>query len=115
MKRMLSRRDIVLLATLFLCSFVPLAIFGWGGSPVMTAVITVDGATVREIPLTTHEGRETFTVETPGGTTASTVDGNAIAGTNADCHDKICVKSGAIAKKGDAIACLPHKLVIEIR
>ncbi len=33
----------------------------------------------------------------------------------ADCHDKICVKTGAISQKGEVIACLPHKLIIEIK
>lgn len=115
MEKTLSRWDVLLLGTLLLCSFVPLAVSGWGGSPVATAVITVNGATVREIPLTTHEGRETFTVDTPNGTNEITVDGRTIAVTDADCHDKICVKSGAMERKGEVIACLPHKLLIEIK
>ena len=115
MEKTLSRWDVLLLGALLLCSFLPLAVFGWGGSPVATAVIAVDGATRREIPLTTHEGRETFTVDTPNGTNEITVDGRTIAVTDADCHDKICVKSGAMERKGEVIACLPHKLLIEIK
>ncbi len=33
---------------------------------------------------------------------------------DADCPDKLCVKSGRIAHNGGSIICLPHKLVIEI-
>ena len=77
--------------------------------------MSVNGKTIHEIPLTTHEGRESFIVETPDGSNEVTIDGHTIAVTDADCHDKICVRSGPIAKKGDVIACLPHKLLIEIR
>ena len=111
----LSMRDALLLSILFLCSLLPLAVFGWHGSPVVTAVISVDGEEVRRIPLTTHEGRESFVIETAEGTNEITVDGHAIAVTDASCHDKICVKTGAASQKSDVIACLPHKLIIEIR
>ncbi|MBA5850294.1 NusG domain II-containing protein [Clostridium sp. cel8] len=33
---------------------------------------------------------------------------------DADCPNKICVKSGWISKSGETIVCLPHKLQIEI-
>ena len=84
----LSKRDVLLLLMLFAASF---------------------------LPLTTHEGRESFAVETPDGWNTVTVDGHTIAVTDADCHDKICVKTGAISQKGEVIACLPHKLIIEIK
>ena len=32
-----------------------------------------------------------------------------------DYPDRICVKTGPIRKKGEVIACLPHRLLIEIR
>lgn len=33
---------------------------------------------------------------------------------DADCPDKICVKSGWISEPGQTAACLPHKLIITI-
>jgi len=107
--------DIFLLVTLLFISFLPLLFWGWNGNPVARAVVSVDGEEVRTIALTTHEGRESFTVETPDGWNTVTVDGHTIAVTEADCHDKICVKTGAISQKGEVIACLPHKLIIEIK
>ena len=56
---------------LLLFSFLPLLFFGWNGNPVTRAVVSVDGEEVRTIALTTHEGRESFTVETPDGRTPS--------------------------------------------
>lgn len=35
--------------------------------------------------------------------------------TDADCPDKICVKSGWISQAGETIVCLPHKLIIKIQ
>ena len=111
----LSKRDVLLLLMLFAASFLPLAFFFFFVNPVARAVVSVDGEEVRTVALTTHEGRESFTVETPDGWNTVTVDGHTIAVTDADCHDKICVKTGAISQKGEVIACLPHKLIIEIK
>lgn len=33
----------------------------------------------------------------------------------ADCHDKICIKSGFIDTPGQSLICLPHKLTVEIK
>lgn len=111
----MKKRDAALLLTLFLCSFLPLLCFGWSGNPVAHAIISVDGQEVRSIALTTHAGHESFTVETPNGQNTVTIDGHEIAVTDADCPDKICVKTGFISQKGEVIACLPHKLIIEIK
>ena len=109
-----TRADVLLLAVLAVLSFLPLALRP-GGAPLRTAVLTVDGEVRREIPLTTHRGRETLTVETDAGSNTVTIDGNTIAVTDADCPDRICVKTGAISRRGEVIACLPHRLLIEIR
>ena len=34
--------------------------------------------------------------------------------TDADCPDKLCVKTGRISKTGETIVCLPHRVVVEI-
>lgn len=117
MKRMpslLTRADLLLLAALALLSLAPLALLQ-EQTPLRTAVISVDGEVRREIPLTTHRGRETIPVETAAGSNTIVIDGNTIAVTDADCPDRICVKTGPIQKKGEIIACLPHRLIIEIR
>jgi hypothetical protein len=35
--------------------------------------------------------------------------------TDADCPDKLCVKSGWISQAGQTIVCLPHRLIISIQ
>ncbi|MCH5165852.1 MAG: NusG domain II-containing protein [Clostridiales bacterium] len=34
--------------------------------------------------------------------------------TDADCHDKICERTGAISRSGQTIVCLPHGIVVSI-
>jgi len=34
--------------------------------------------------------------------------------TDADCPDKVCVKTGWITQSGQSVICLPHKLIIKI-
>lgn len=111
----LTRADRLLLASLALLSFAPLLLMR-ESAPLRTAVISVDGSVRREIPLTTHRrGRETIAIETAEGRNTIVIDDSAIAVTDADCPDRICVKTGPIRKKGEVIACLPHRLLIEIR
>ena len=33
---------------------------------------------------------------------------------DADCPDRLCVKSGAISKAGQMIVCLPNKIIVKI-
>ncbi len=42
------------------------------------------------------------------------VKDGAIAVTEADCPDKVCVRTGYISKTGEVIACLPHELTVTI-
>ena len=47
------------------------------------------------------------------GNTVEIKDG-AVAVTNADCKNQICVNHAAITKKGESIICLPNKVIAEI-
>lgn len=42
------------------------------------------------------------------------VKDGAVAVTEADCPDKVCVRTGYISKTGEVIACLPHELTVTI-
>ncbi|APH17144.1 hypothetical protein NPD5_1715 [Clostridium sporogenes] len=42
------------------------------------------------------------------------IDKGSIRFIDADCPDKVCVKSGVLKKPGETAACLPHKLIITI-
>ncbi len=75
------------------------------------AEIYLDGELIKTVSLA--EECE-FTVECGGGFNTVSVLGGAIAVTDADCPDKVCVHTGAISGGAVPIVCLPHRLEIRI-
>ncbi len=81
-----------------------------------TAYLYQDGQLLQTIPLSQVTQSYCFTLEAPsGGYNIIEVSTGAIAITEADCPDQICVLQGAIADSLLPITCLPHRLVIELR
>ena len=104
----MTRNDLILIAVLMIVALVP---YHLSLVPSKTAVVKVDGSVVREINLSSDE---TFTVEAVNGFNVVEVRGGKISVVAADCPEKICVRRGAINRGGEVIACVPHKLLIEI-
>ena len=77
------------------------------------ANVYVDGQLVLSVDLSK---RESFvrTVETPYGNNSIQVEDGKIRVLDADCPDKVCVRSGWRTAGGAPIVCLPHKLVIKM-
>ncbi len=122
--KMIRRFDIVLVVLLTLLSFLPLAIFSYvkANEPKsianqgLTAVITVDGKEYKKVALTGHTGTESFTItQADGDSNTIEVKDEQIRISKATCGDQVCVRTGAITKRGETIVCLPHKLVIEVK
>ncbi len=118
MSKMLKKADIVLLILLLLLSLLPL--FPWGLPPsACYAEIRLDGQILEKIPLTGQQGvqERPLTITQAGAQHhyLIRIEQDTIAVITADCPDKICVKTGTISKPGEIIACLPHKLIIEIK
>ena len=105
----MTRNDLILIAVLITFSLTPLAINS--SSEKKFAIIKVDGVIVREIDLANEK---IFTIETGEGKNILEVKGKAVRVIEADCPDKICVRRGAIKNFGEVIACVPHKVLIEI-
>lgn len=55
-----------------------------------------------------------FTVDCGNGHNTVTVSGGAVSVTEADCPDKLCVRTGAISGGVVPIVCLPHRLEIRV-
>lgn len=106
--------SLLLLAALALLALAPLFFTDGTEGKTREAVVTVDGKIIRRVPLA-RERDEIFTVSTPYGENRIAVSGGSIRVEGADCPAKICAKSGAISQIGEVIACLPHKLLIEIK
>ena len=94
------KKDIILIA-----AFVIIAVIAF-------VVIKVDGQVVNTIPVNQNE---TLTIEGyQGGSNIVTIENGGVTMTDADCPDKLCVKTGRISKTGETIVCLPHRVVVEI-
>ncbi len=102
--------DIFLIIFLLVLSFIPLMFARH--TKAKTAVITINNEPYKTVDLSVDDN---FQIKTPKGENTVEIKNNSIAVISADCRDSLCVKSGAISKPGEVIACLPHKLLIEIK
>ncbi len=80
----------------------------------MMARIILDGKVVRTVALDAAAEPYEFDVTSEYGTNRIRVDGGQICVTDADCPDRLCVRMGWRKNASLPIACLPHRLVIEI-
>lgn len=112
----MKKNDFVLIgALLLLCGVGAIFFFTRADDTVRHAVITQDNVQLYDIPLTGHTGTEEIVIADEDGTNTIRIEGETIAVIHADCPDLVCVKTGKASKKGDVIACLPHKLLIEVK
>lgn len=74
-------------------------------------VVRVDGEVYGEYPLNSNKVIE---LSTERGNNKIIINDSTVWMEDADCPDKVCVKTGKIKKPGQTIVCLPHRTVIEI-
>ncbi|AYD40562.1 NusG domain II-containing protein [Clostridium fermenticellae] len=79
------------------------------------AIIKQNGTIIKTIDLDKVSGKNQFKV-TYNKTHYNVIqyEKGKIRFLDADCPDKICVKTGWISEGGQSAACLPHKLLIKI-
>lgn len=107
----LKKWDAPLLAFLFVLSLLPLLALGGEGK--LVAEVTVEGELYRRAELAGEPER--LEIETVRGKNVIVVGGWSAAFVEADCPDHICVKAGELKKEGETAACLPHKVLLEIK
>ncbi|WP_225048194.1 NusG domain II-containing protein [Lacticaseibacillus kribbianus] len=122
---MIKPFDVIIVVALMLLSFLPYVLFArheaslsaqrGDSARVLTAVVSHDGQEVYRIRLTGHTGTSKFRYTDGTHYNEIVTTGAKIAITEANCSDQVCVRKGAIAKPGETIVCLPHKLLIEIK
>ena len=113
---MMKKHDRILIgALLLICITVAAFLSTRSDAQPRHAVITQNGVVLYDIPLTGHRGTEEIFLKDGDGTNIIRIEDETIAVTAADCPDQICVKTSAASQKGDIIACLPHKLLIEVK
>ncbi len=78
----------------------------------LRAVVEQDGEAVAVLALS--EDRELTVEAADGGQNRIEVKDGSVAIVEADCPDKVCVKTGRISEPGGVIACLPHGLIVYV-
>lgn len=106
---------LILTGTLLLLSAAAGAFLWFGrGGEVQTALVYQDGVCIRTIDLSQVEEPYSFTVEWEDGYNIVEVERGRIRVSEADCPDKVCVRRGWVSDRAAPIACLPHRLVIQL-
>lgn len=114
---MLKKGDIILLgiaAIIIAASFIGVSLYKGSGSNIgRIAVIKQDDKVVERIDLDSiSEPRE---IKISGEYDEVIVaEKGRIRFEEADCPDKVCVKTGWLSKKGDMAVCLPNRTMIKI-
>ena len=75
------------------------------------AVVSVDGEEVARYPLDTPTE---VPLQGTGGWNLLVIEDGCAYIREADCPDKVCVRTGKIRYAGETIVCLPHRLMIRI-
>ena len=108
----LKKNDIFLtLGILFAALAILLFYLLMPGTTDSTVIVTVDGKEEALFPLNTDKD---YTIKTEKGTNHLEIRDGSASITDADCPDKLCVRQHSIHRKGEALVCLPHKVVVSI-
>jgi hypothetical protein len=101
----------IVLAMLFAASAANALYIGRGGSD-LSVEVTRDGVTLASGRLDKIAG-STMTFGEPGNFNEITA-GDGVRMTSADCPGGDCLRAGEIRRAGEAIVCVPHKLVVRL-
>ena len=106
-----KKADIFLAIALLLLGFGSLALLKNSQKDGAFARVTVDGSVYGTYRL---DEEQTVEIETAYGRNVLRIEGGRVRMEEADCPNKDCVEKGAIAKTGQVILCLPHKLSVTV-
>ncbi|MDO5126195.1 MAG: NusG domain II-containing protein [Eubacteriales bacterium] len=109
---MVKKADVWFIVITLLLGIALFVIWKLSAKPGKTAVISVDGEIVAELPMNSDT---TYTVRTEQGMNVVEVKDAKLFVSKADCRDQICVGHRAISDQTETIVCLPHKLVLEVK
>ena len=105
------RNDIILAAVLLLVSVAGFLLYKTLQPKGAYAVVRVDNAVVATFPLSEDTEYEIAGV---GGKNTLVIKGGKADIVFAECPDGICADHAPVSKVGDAIVCLPHKVVVTV-
>ncbi|MBR5406472.1 MAG: NusG domain II-containing protein [Lachnospiraceae bacterium] len=110
--RKLNRNDILLITVITAAALLIAVLLLMSGRKGTCAEIYVDGILKAEYILT--DDREVEIKGYNGGSNILIIKDGAAYMREASCPDKLCIHQGKISRSGQAIVCLPNRVVIKI-
>ncbi|MBQ8529260.1 MAG: NusG domain II-containing protein [Clostridia bacterium] len=101
--------DVTLLLALVLVGLSVFLVSELSGEAGEWAVVRIDGEEVGRYSLLCDG-----VYELNGGTNTLVISGGEAYVSEADCPDRVCVRTGHVSRNGERIICLPNKLEIKI-
>lgn len=108
-RKLLRLRDVFIIVSIIGAVFVFYALLPDGGGE--TAVVSRDGSVIAEIPL--NVSGEYIFPEVPD--MVFTAGDGTVSVTESNCGDKTCMRTGKISHRGEAVICVPNKIIVEIK
>lgn len=108
-RKLLRLRDVLIILFIIGATFALYALLPDNGGE--TAVVYYDSEVIAEIPLNAS-GEYTFP-QVPD--MVFTAESGTVSVTESNCGDRTCVSTGKISRQGEAIICVPNKIVVEIK
>lgn len=109
--KIINKADLILIISILIIGIVAFTLIKIFRKPGLNVAVRVDGEVVKELSL---DKSSTYKFKSKMGQNTIVVKDGSVYVTEADCPDKICEEYKPISKVGEAIICLPHKLVVEI-
>jgi hypothetical protein len=111
MRTRLTKADVILIALLVVATVGSFYAIGSLTTRGRTALVQVDGNTVRKMNLDESSIAEISGVQ---GKLTVEVRGGKVAITHSDCLNRICVRTGWRSRGGEIIVCVPNKVLVRI-
>ncbi len=110
-RKLITKKDFILIVVLALVSVSLLVFNSFYKKDGETAVISVDGKTVKVLDLSKIDKKAEIELENG---VVITAENGTVCFTESDCRDKVCIGTGKISKAGDTAVCVPNKTVITV-
>ncbi len=110
-KKGITGGDILLIVSVCLISAVLFLLPFIGDRGALKAEIYLSGEKTEEIIL--NEVTDSYTLKVGGCELLIEKDG--VSFLSSCCSDKLCVKKGKLKRQGDAMACVPEKVVVNLK
>ncbi len=110
-KKGITKGDVILITFIALLSAVLFMLSFTGNRGALKAEIYLDGEKVQEIMLSDTDESRTLKV----GECELLIEKDGVTFLSSRCSDKLCIKKGKLTRNGDTMACVPEKVVVNIK